>query len=154
MTTFERWVDVHPGHALLGDYGIAACRVFFYVRGTKGAVQFQIGTDWYPKKAREHLAKFPADSLIDRPQPQGWDIGYHSHKPHYEHHKPISEKCPILNGLCYYDGSSLQADDWVEGFVCGGTEWLWPRLEQYYRFTFESGEYPDITPTPREVPKR
>lgn len=35
------------------DYGIAACRIFFYVIGPAGAVQWQISTDWYTKQLVE-----------------------------------------------------------------------------------------------------
>jgi hypothetical protein len=34
------------------------------------------------------------------------------------------------------------------GFVNGGTEWLWVKLEEYYNHVFENGPYPDVTPIP------
>lgn len=69
------------------DYGIAACRIFFYVIGPAGAVQWQISTDWYTNGAEEHLKRFRArrpnldlPSRLER-QPQAWDLGYHSRTP-------------------------------------------------------------------------
>ena len=153
VSDFERRVYISPGHCLLHpepskNFGVAACRIWFYVIGPKGAAQFQIGTDWYPEAARRHLSQFPAS---DRRQPEGWDIGYHAREPQYE--GQTSRECSLLDGQCYYDGSSLQADEWIEGFVCGGTDWLWPKLEDYYRFTFEGGEHPDLTPIPKKNPR-
>lgn len=144
----EHRIEISPGYCLLHedpkkDFGVGACRVWFYAIGPKGAVQFQIGTDWYPEAARRHLGQFPPS---ERRQPVGWDIGYHAHIPQYEGQTPRSGKCELLGGQCYYDGSGLQADNWVEGFICGGTAWLWPKLDEYYQFTFEGGEYPDLTP--------
>ena len=153
-TTLEHRVDVSPGFCMLHkdddkNFGVAACRVWFYAIGPKGAVQFCIGTDWYPEAARRHLSKFPSK---DERQPKGWDIGYHAKTPQYEGQSSMGE-CFILGCECYYAGSSLQADNWVEGFVCGGTEWLWPKLDEYYRCLFEGGEYPDLTPQPERNPK-
>lgn len=154
---FEHRVEVSPGHCLLHkdpnkNFGVAACRIWFYCIGPKGAVQFQIGTDWYPEAARLHLRQFPARPIWETRQPEGWDVGYHAREPQYEGQESMKD-CHLLGCDCYYDGSSLQADEWVEGFINGGTEWLWPRLEQLYRSRFEGGEYPDVTPIPRKNPR-
>lgn len=150
----ERRINISPGFYLirpepLKNYGIGACRIWFYVIGDKGAVQWQIGTDWYPQKAREHRMGFPDRHEV---QPQAWDIGYHSKTPRYEGHSPMSGTCQLIGCQCFYDGSSLSAETWVEGFVNGGTEWLWPKLEEYYRYVFEDGPHPDLTPQPRKHP--
>ncbi len=50
--------------------------------------------------------------------------------------------CPYLGKPCYYDGSSLHAEKvFDEVFLPGGTEKLWPYLEDYYYETF----YPVIS---------
>jgi hypothetical protein len=153
----EHRVEVSAGHCLLHDdphknFGVSACRVWFYSIGPKGAVHLQIGTDWYPEAARNHLSKFPPHTIWERRQPEGWDIGYHSKTPHYDGQTSMGE-CEIIGCECYYDGSSLQADDWIEGFVNGGTKWLWPRLDEYYRYTFEGAEHPDLTPILKKNPR-
>lgn len=57
------------------------------------------------------------------------------------------DSCSILDpDPCYYDGSSLNAEQLVEGFRAGGTDWLWPKLEEYWRCIFEDGPYPDFSP--------
>jgi hypothetical protein len=152
--TYERRFHIEPGFYLIRpetsrNYGIGDCRIFFYVIGEKGAVQWMIGTDWYPAPAREHLRGFPSREAV---QPVAWDIGYHSRTPMYDGHTLMGNECNVIGGPCYYDGSSLNAEKWVEGFINGGTEWLWPKLEEYYRFTFDGAEHPDMTPQPRKHP--
>lgn len=164
MTDFKREVIVTPAYDFRpeqhpdkehpgGGYGISSCRIFFVLIGPKGAVQFQIGTNWYTDSARVHLAKWPPDYLHKRRQPEGWDLGYHAMEPRYENQDQM--ECQHLpGGKCYYDGSSLNADEMVEAFINGGTEWLWPHLEKYYRCIFEDGPYPAPVVTPQPYPDR
>lgn len=138
---FERIVWVSPAYDRRSEgYGIGACRVTFVLKGPAGAVQFMIGTDWYVPSAREHLESFPAGRLDGQRKPMGCDVGYHSPKPMYEDHPPIRTKCELVEGgECYYDGSGLRADEWIEDFVAGGTPWLWPKLREEYAYWFEGG---------------
>lgn len=154
MNALEHRVDVVGSYNMLRDdparnYGISTCRIYFYVIGPLGAVQLVLGTDWAIQSVRDHLSKFPSR---DERQPQAWDIGYHSHKPMYEGHTPMHGKCELLGGKCFYDGSTLNAENWIEGFCAGGTDWLWPCLEQEYRARFEGGEWPDLAPIYRQHP--
>lgn len=136
--TFEQIVKVTPAFDKRSNepgknYGIGACRITFILKGDKGAVQFMIGTDWHVPTSREHLATFPPTEKKQRPD--GWDLGYHSKEPMYEDQSTM--KCDLFDcGECYYDGSSLNADEMVEDFVSGGTNYLWPKLEDYYNQVF------------------
>lgn len=160
---FERWVECHPSRNWIRtdpnrNYGITNMKMLFYVRGPKGAVQWMIGTEWGIKPVRDHLARFPRDDMDKMRQPHGWDLGYHSFKPMYEGQSALSENCPALNGdRCFYDGSGLNADLLIEGFLARGTEWLWPQLEAYYRCTFEGEPFPEFKfeylPHPDDVVK-
>ena len=128
------------------NYGIGACRITFVLKGAEGAVQFMIGTDWYPpvvqRERRQQRHDF--DTRFDKIKPDGWDVGYHSPKPMYEGQTPMERSCELVaGGVCYYDGSGLRADDWVEQFILGGTPWLWPQLETEYRVRFLDDEPPD-----------
>ena len=144
---FERTVTVEPGYERRSDdpnknYGICPCKIRFVLKGPKGAVQFLIGTDWYPKHVQEERRR-PDGRLWEssyRIRPNGWDIGYHSPVPRYEGQDALS--CTILaSGKCYYDGSSLRADEWIPEFLTGGTDWLWPQLEREYEAVFgDQGE--------------
>jgi len=150
--TFERWVHFEPSRNWIRDtpsrnYGITTASITFFVRGPKGVVQWKIGTEWGIKSVRDHLAKFSVRNIEEMRMPSGWDLGYHSYRPMYEGQEPLTESCPILNGdRCYYNGSSLNADYLIEGFLAGGTDWLWPKLEEVYRAQFEDGPEPDFTP--------
>jgi hypothetical protein len=148
----ERRIEILGGYDLTRpepqrNYGVCACKIFFYVIGPEGAVQFLLYTDWYPEASQHRLRNAP--HILAQPQPL--DIGYHSKKPRYEGQDP-RENCSVIGCTCYYDGSGLYAEEWVEGFRHGGTEWLWPRLEQYYRHIFEGGALPDLTPIPKKHP--
>lgn len=122
------------------NYGIGDMHIIFLVIGPKGAVQWLIGTGWYVDSACKHLMGFARNSLTDQRRPNGWDLGYHSKEPKYEDQSPM-DQCDICEP-CYYDGSSLNAELPIEGFLSGGLEYLWPKLEAFYRFTFDDGEWP------------
>lgn len=136
---FEKIVNITPAFDKRSDvpsenYGVGACTIYFILKGKAGAVQFGIGTNWYPAHIQNEKSLRPVPEY-DRIQPKGWDVGYHSPTPMYDGQS--SMKCHILDGECYYDGSSLQADEWIPDFIEGGTEWLWPRLEKLYHDTFD-----------------
>lgn len=117
------------------NYGIGGLQIWFILKGSKGATQFMVGFDIYlPHLYSEYLGKFGPDSL--KPKISGWDVGYHARKPQFEGHSPM-EGCDLFNGEpCYYDGSSLLADDWVKDiFSIRGEDpakEIWNRLEQEY----------------------
>ena len=140
MSKFERIVNCSPSFNKIDqdpnkNYGIGAMRIWFILKGELGAVQFQIGTEWFCEAARRHLDNFPVRNIEDLRKPQGWDIGYHSLKPMYDRHEPMD--CNLFpDGRCYYDGSSLRADKWIEPFLTGGTKWLWEELEREYNSLF------------------
>lgn len=123
------------------NYGIGAVRMVFLLIGEKGAVQWMIGTGWYTASAVTHLAGFPP-SGFDKPRPSGWDLGYHAKAPKYEGQSPMGHCHVLAEGDCFYDGSSLNAELPIEGFLAGGLDYLWPKLEALYRSTFEDAPWP------------
>ena len=135
---FERLVLVNPAYdkrsSELGkNYGIGSCVIYFILKGQLGAVQFAIGTNWHVPSARKHLKGKPP--YMQDHKPMGWDVGYHSPVPTYDNEDPMD--CYILEeGKCYYDGSSLRAEDWIDDFIAGGTGWLWPKLMEDYNRIF------------------
>ena len=145
MDEFEKIVEVMPAFDRRDpdpakNYGVSSCRIVFILKGPKGAMQFIIGTNWYVPSAREHLSQFLRTERDFQMKPDGWDVGYHSPVPMYEGQTPMGECHVLKEGDCYYDGSSLQAEEWVEDFVAGGTEWLWKKLEERYRMRFGADE--------------
>lgn len=131
------------------NYGHIGVKMTFSLKGPKGAVHWVISPSWYVESTRQMWLRMERERMEREPaknKPDAWDIGYHSPEPRYEGQKPMQECCHILGGTCYYDGSSLQAEKLIEGFLSGGEEWLWLKLEDYYRYTFEDAPYPDFAP--------
>jgi hypothetical protein len=118
------------------NYGIGSCRITFILKGPLGAVQFMVGTNWHLPRVQREKRDWQHDfnTRFDKINPEGWDVGYHSPKPMYDDQTPVAS-CDLFDP-CYYDGSSLMADEWVPHFIEGGTDWLWPKLEEQYRETF------------------
>lgn len=118
------------------NYGIGSVRITFVLKGELGAVQWMIGTDWDVPSARATRSYYP-----DQGKVTGWDLGYHSPRPLYDGQSPMGE-CDVLEGQCFYDGSSLNADLLVENFIAQGDAYVWAALEAYYRFTFADAQWP------------
>lgn len=113
------------------NYGIGAATLVFIVSGKAGAVNLTIYTGWYLKSVREEFGS------------KGWrsdvmaiDLGVHSHTPQYPNHT-VKTDCYILQGDCYYDGSTLGAEEPFELLLSKGSDALWEYLENYYREQFK-----------------
>lgn len=126
----EKIIKFIPGYDKRSDdpkqnFGIHGVNLLFVLKGEEGAVTFTIYTNWMPKSCRVALLPMPAD------------LGYHSKVPSYEGQCHF-EKCDWLNGECYYDGSTLNAEPIFELLVDKGEEAVWEALEQYYKDVFLS----------------
>ncbi len=115
--------------------GIHGVNLRFILKGELGAIQFVVYTNWQlPHVTKEHEAKF-GRYPYDKPcvfQPMPADLGYHSPKPMYEGQTSMKSECDVLNGVCYYDGSTSQAEG-VFNLLCEeGGEAVWKRLEREY----------------------
>lgn len=61
------------------------------------------------------------------------DLGYHWPSPQYDGQNRL-EDCPLFDdGHCYYDGSSLDAEEPWRLLREEGDEALWQHLEDYWR---------------------
>ncbi len=139
------------------NYGIHNMEIRFAVSGAKGAITITMSTHWYlpqnQQSSFEMLRKYPFDPL-ELMMPDITDVGYHARTPQYEEQTPASGDCHLLGNPCYYDGSSLWGnEEWRLGFLHGGTDWLWPRMEEEYEHRFHNGPRPNLTPVPRQHPK-
>lgn len=121
------------------NYGIHGLDVWFILRGPKGAVQYAVTFPVYlPNVEKEYVNKFP--DWNSRKEILGFDVGYHSETPMYKNQS--SMKCEhTKTGICYYDGSSLRADDWTQIIFRTTGEApenvLWKMLENEYKERFE-----------------
>jgi hypothetical protein len=115
------------------SYGIGAMVCTMLLKGDAGAVQFVFSTGVY----LPHVA-----SELDRSGlslgPMGYDVGYHSPKPMYDGQEPMHEQCEYTGGVCYYDGSGLQAGKWLNVLIAEGSEKIWSMLEQRYHELFDN----------------
>lgn len=136
------------------NYGIGSMRMEFAVVGPKGAVSVQLSTSWYLPQVQQstldmYTKGYPFDACEELMQPKWWDVGYHAKEPQYEGQSE-REDCHLLDCPCYYDGTSLWGQEaWLPGFLHGGSDWLWERLEEYYYHRYEDGPAPNLTPVPR-----
>ena len=139
-----------------GNHGRHGLEIRFYVYGEKGVIQFVLSTGWMPfSKPINNIGYISLpDDYIKNSSFMASDLGYHSYKPMWEGDTPLTDKCNLLGGKpCYYDGSSLNANNAFYVLVNAGEEALWEYLEAYYQATFEKGEYPEITQYPMKLRK-
>lgn len=137
ITIFTPAYDKRPKNPGDPNYGIGSVRITFVVKGPQGAVQFVLYTDWYlPAQQHDPVLgpKLMGTGLgLNRLRPMGVDVGYHAYKPHYEDQSTMGP-CEFLDGAnCYYDGSGLRADDWVDKVLLPkGSDGVWEALEDEY----------------------
>ena len=112
------------------DYGIGSMICWMILKGDNGAVQFVFNTNIYLPHVKEEFRKTRYD-----PQPGGWDVGYHSLTPRYDGQTSLD--CSLLEtGKCYYDGSSLRAEEWFKILIEKGSAEIWKMLENEYKKLF------------------
>jgi len=118
------------------NYGIHGVTIRFVYKGEKGATQFVLYTNWHlPHVTEEHRKDMtPSKHFLFEPLPA--DLGYHSPFPQYEGQPQM--ECDLLEGgVCYYDGSSLQADRVYKRLLEEGEDGVWAELEDVYKYRFE-----------------
>lgn len=121
------------------NYGIHGLEVCFILVGKKGATQFMVHFPVFLPHVQKELDKDPTTRFFNRIS--GFDVGYHALTPQYEDQRQMD--CDLLpDGKCYYDGSGLQADQWVNEIfsIKGKTleDEIWNRLEIEYTERFET----------------
>ena len=115
------------------NYGIHGVTIRFVYKGEKGATQFVLYTNWHLPHVTEELRN--KERFLLEPLPA--DLGYHSPTPQYEGQTQMD--CDLLEGgLCYYDGSSLQADRVYKRLLEDGEDGVWAELEEEYKYRFET----------------
>jgi len=131
--------DCKPGGR--GRHGRHGVNIRFVAKGGRGAVQFLLYTGWMPQHIPNSIVGRVVTDWGSPPMPA--DLGYHSKMPHYEGHEPMSEVCEYCDGQpCYYDGSTINANDAMYALVNGGDAALWVFLDGYYDSVFNGAAYP------------
>jgi hypothetical protein len=141
--TFERIVEMTPAFDRRNsdpskNYGIHGVELRMVLKGERGATQFLLYTNWQlPHVTREFDERKPFRSefphLMCHPLPA--DLGYHSPVPLYQGQEKMSA-CEYVEGGCYYDGSSTNAERIYNVLLREGSAGVWRELEAYYNETF------------------
>jgi hypothetical protein len=121
------------------NYGIHGVELKMVLRGDAGAMQFIVYTNWQLPHVNAEMLRKPINDTLDvkcRFLPLPADIGYHSKVPMYEGQQPMDGDCPYTSGVCYYDGSSLMAEDVFEVLLREGSDGVWADLERRYNEQF------------------
>jgi len=122
------------------NYGIHGMEIRFELIKNNRAVQFVVYSniflphlydEWDNNKEnriKSHLRLFF--------KPLGADVGYHSPTSMYESQN--SDDCHLLKGgKCYYDGSGLKAEKWVDIWLKEGNDKIWEMLEEEWKEVFK-----------------
>jgi hypothetical protein len=118
------------------NYGIGTVKVYFYLKGEKGTIQFVFLTDWYLPYVKQELRHTGRMQRVFADYPMASDLCYHSPTPMYDGQDPITDDCELTGGVCYYDGTALGAEPVMDLLVSEGSEAVWKRLEEEYEMRF------------------
>ena len=133
----ERIVKFHPAWDKRSsipeeNFGIGAVSGMLILMGDEGAVSFLFSTGIYLPNTIDHL-KANSNCLNG----MGIAVGYHSLEPNFEGQK--EEKCDVLKegkGYCGMASFTL-ARNYFNILVRHGDEFIWTRLEKYYKEIFD-----------------
>lgn len=118
------------------NHGIHGVDLRMYLKGELGTVQFVLYTNWHLPHVKEELLNMNLNNKFGIKcsfTPMPVDVGYHSPKPIYEDQESMTDNCECLDGKpCYYDGSSLHAEEMYKVLVEEGSDEVWKKLEEYY----------------------
>lgn len=119
------------------DYGIHGVELRMVLRGPLGATQFVLYTNWYLSHVTEDMIERTLShpdriGLKCRFLPLPADLGYHWRTPQYEGQCSCENCKEIGGGVCYYDGSSLNAERIYEVLLREGSDGVWRELEAFY----------------------
>lgn len=129
----------HPDPAK--NYGIHGVEMRWLVVGPEGAIQFLVFTGWQLPHVVKEFEQKPCSRMFGTcscgawSKPMAADLGYHSRVPRYEGQSAIDENCEYIGGPCFYDGSSLNAEQPFELLLSNGEAAVWQFLEGYYADT-------------------
>jgi hypothetical protein len=145
---FEYRIDFMPGYDHWRkpeygcDHGRHGMEMVWLVIGPLGAVQWKVvALDWMPGAVDEMGIARGAHSG-DLGAIYSADLGYHSPKPLSEYQAEWGrDDCDLLpGGVCFYDGSGLNAGPILAEFLAHGPHAVWAALTAYYREVFVTSE--------------
>lgn len=141
ITGAKNWRRSNPSR----DYGHICSTMRFELVGPLGAITVWLFMGWYVKSSRDEWRGKEMPDYRERYTPWITDVGYHAYEPQYDGHS-ICDCSLLKGGKCYPDGSSLQGDDMNEGFIAGGSKWMFKKMREMYESRFNGAPWPDFTP--------
>lgn len=141
ITGAKNWRRSNPSR----DYGHIGSKMHFELVGPRGAITVGLFMGWYVKSTRDKWAGKDMRDYCERYTPWIADVSYHAYEPQYEYQ--CTHNCDLLKGgKCYSDGSALQGDEMREGFIAGGSAWMFKKMREIYEARFNDAPWPDFTP--------
>lgn len=138
---FVRHVDIQfPFDKTATGHGVGSLRIWMVLKGPEGAVQFAFSAGSYLPHVLEKFRHNTMSRYLG--EIEGVDVGYHSPRPMHDGQTTMGP-CEHLDGKpCYYDGSSLWAQELLEEALRRGNppEYIWSRLEEIYNERFNKEE--------------
>lgn len=118
-------------------YGMHGVDLCFFLIGDEGVIQFVVATNWMIPHVQKQIDNGGVDSEFpfSLHSPMGADLGYHAKVQQFDGqtHRP---NCDFIEGDCYYDGSSLQAEAVLDILREEGSDGVWARMEKEYSDRF------------------
>lgn len=130
------------------DYGIGSCRLYFIVKGNKGAVTIDFFTNWFLESTvKEYseigIRKNRMDGTKDTVKTK---INLHEGIPIHSgvfsiHNKKKTKyttktKCPVLGDYCYPDISCMYGNKFLPILLSKGSDGVFKELEKEYKLRF------------------
>ena len=134
---FLRRVELIPAFDKGPRGGIHGVELRMVLVGRKGATQFVLFTNWHLPHVTERFLTGLLDHVETLLMPMPADLGCHAREPQYEGQKTMQRDCPYTGGVCYYDGSVLNAQEVYQTLLREGSEGVWRFLEAVYREQFD-----------------
>lgn len=107
------------------SHGQHGMQLRWLLRGSKGAAQFVMYTDWPPSRPSSTTTL-----MGGRMFPMAADLGYHARRAQYDGQE--ARGCDVLDSVCFYDGSGLQAERVLTRFFAEGEEAIYRELFATY----------------------
>lgn len=109
------------------NYGIGGVLILFTMQTARGAVSFELITNWMPPSVWEEWGKTCRGTC----RPIG-GLTYHSPEPREDAWPAAAGDCPLLGDrVCYSLKSYTRADRTFEALLAGGLDALWEDLEAF-----------------------
>lgn len=142
---FEERIEVTPAWDKRDDdphknYGIGGVDLRFALleKTTNTAMVFVLGTHWHWLDAMAGYGGEGVHTITPKLGPMPYDLGYHSSYPMYDGQEPMPKEadCHYVDGLCYYDGSTLAAEGLFDILLREGHVGVFARLKEEWMERF------------------